>query len=96
MSTSGICPRKNRFVLITMRIGFFVLPIILPMRCAHEVVEGFMDFLSLFRWAGGKAWGYLKMAESALLIVKDYGPLDLVNVDVSSPEERVKIKILTR
>ena len=88
--------RKNRFMLVTVRIGFFTLPIVLPMRCAHEVVEGFMDIVSLFRWCGGKIYGYLKMAESALLLVKDYGPLDLVDVKVSSPDEHVKIKILTR
>ena len=88
--------KKNRFVLVTTRIGFFTLPIVLPMRCAHEIVEGFMDFLSLFRWCSGKAYGYLQIAESALLLVKDYGPLDLVDVDVTSPDARVKIKILTR
>ena len=88
--------RQARFVLITMRIKCFVLPIILPMRCLHEVVEGFSDFISLFRWCGGKIFGYLKIAESALLMVKDYGSLDLVNVDVKSPEAHVKIKVLTR
>ena len=88
--------RRNRFVLITLRIGFFVLPVILPMRCMHEVVEGFSDFLSLFRWCSKKARGHLRIVESALLLIKDHGPLDLANVDVKSPDARVKIKILTR
>lgn len=91
------CRRKNRLVMITIRIKLFALPIILPIRCAHEVIEGFMDFLSLFRWAGRKAYDMLSIAEAALLVVKDYGPLDLVDVDVKSHADgRVKVKIITR
>lgn len=86
--------RRNRYILITLRIGFFILPVVLPMRCLHEVVEGFSDFLSLFRCK--KARGHLKVVESALLLIKEHGPLDLVDVDVKSPEARVKIKMLTR
>ena len=55
-----------------------------------------MDVMSLFRWCASKAYNCLRIAESVLLLIKDYGPLDLVDVDISSPEARVKIKILTR
>ena len=55
-----------------------------------------MDFISLFSWADKKALGFLHVAEAALIALKDYGPLDLVDVDVKSPDARVKVKIITR
>lgn len=88
--------KKNRYILLTMRIGFFRLPIIMPLRCLHEVIEGFGDFLSLFRWIDKRPYSLLSVAEGALATLKNYGPLDLVNVDVKSPDGRVKIKILMR
>lgn len=88
--------KKNRYLLLTLRIGFFRLPIFMPLRCLQEVVEGFGDFLSLFRWIDKRPYGFLTVAEGALASLKDYGPLDLVNVDVKSPDARVKIKILMR
>jgi len=88
--------RKNRLVIITMRFGLFRLPIILPMRCVHEIVEGFLDFLSLLSWAGKKVFRGVKVAEAALIAIKDYGPLDLVNVDIKSPDARVKVKMQVR
>ena len=82
--------------MFSVRIARFFLPILLPMRCAHEIVEGYLDFLSLFKWIGKKAFRGVKVAEAALIAVKDYGPLDLVNVDIKSPDARVKIKLQTR
>lgn len=93
--------RKTRFVIIYFRIGFFRLPIILPMRCLHEVIEGYQDFFSPFRMLCEKIWGYLSVAEGAMLLIKNYEPLDLVDVDVKSrnddgKKERVVVKIVTR
>lgn len=88
--------KKNRYLLLRLRIGFFRLTIFMPLRCLQEVVEGFGDFLSLFRWIDKRPYGFLTVAEGALDSLKDYGPLDLVNVDVKSPDARVKIKILMR
>ena len=93
--------RKTRFVIIYFRIGFFRLPIMLPMRCIHEVIEGYQDLLAPFRLLSEKLWGYLKMAEGAMLLVKNYEPLDMVDVDVKSrgkdgKRERVVVKIVTR
>lgn len=93
--------RKTRFVLVSIRIGLFRMPIILPMRCLNEIIEGFLDILTPFRRFSKKAYGYLKMAEGAMKIFKDYEPLDLVDIDVTDSSvhdkpQRVKIKILTR
>jgi len=94
MSTSN--RRKNRFAMVTIGFGAFRLPIITPLRCVHEVLEGFMDFLALFAWAGKKPMRALGMVEVALLAIKDYGPLDLVDIDVHDKGTRVRIKVLTR
>ena len=93
--------KKTRFVLIYFRIARFALPIAIPMRCLHEIIEGYQDFLAPFRMLFKKAVGYLKLAEGAMLLVKDYEPLDLVDVDVKSrgengKKERVVVKIVTR
>lgn len=93
--------RKTRFVLIYFRIGRFSLPIALPLRCFHEIIEGYMDFFAPFKWLSAKIYGYLQLAEGAALLVKNYEPLDLIDVDVSSQDvngkpERVKVKIVTR
>ena len=92
---------KTRFALLSVRIGLLRLRIILPMRCIHEIIEGYLDILTPFKRFCKKVYGYLKMAEGGMLLVKNYEPLDLVDIDVTSKSgkdkpERVKIKILTR
>ncbi len=69
---------------------------IMPLRCAGEVLEGFTDILCLFRGISKKIIAYLDIAENALMLVQSYGPLDFVDVDVKSPEARVKVKVLLR
>jgi hypothetical protein len=93
--------RKTRYVMISIRIGAFAFPIILPLRCAHEITEGYLDLLSPFKWISEKVYGYVKMAEGALMPIKDYEPLDLVDIDIKHSEsggktERFKVKIITR
>ncbi len=88
--------RKNRLVIILMYIKFLAWPIILPLRCINEVVEGFSDVLYLFRFISKKALDYISIVEAAVRIVREHGPLDLVDVAVKTPEEKVKIKILMR
>lgn len=88
--------KKNRFVVVSLRIGRFALPILLPLRCAHEIIEGFGDFTSLFKRISKKPHMGIHAAEAALLAVKEHGPLDLIDIDVTSPDARVKIKILMR
>jgi hypothetical protein len=70
--------------------------IIFPLRCFNEIVEGFCDILCLFKRISEKACAHLSAIEAALLLVKNYGPLDLVNVNVTSPNARVKVKLLLR
>lgn len=79
-----------------MHIKYFSWPIVLPIRCVNEVIEGFSDILSLFRWINKKAFKYISIVETVLQVIKEHGSLDLVDVAVKSPEEKVKIKILMR
>lgn len=93
--------KKTRLVLIYFRIAFIPIPMIFPMRCMHEIIEGYQDFLAPFKRLFKKADGYLKLAEDAMMIVKNYEPLDLVDVNVKSRDkngkkERVVVKIVTR
>ena len=93
--------KKSRFILIYFRIGRFALPIALPLRCFHEIIEGYMDFLAPFRWLCAKIFGYLNLAEGAALIIKNFEPFNLVNVNVTSKDansktERIRVKIVTR
>ena len=77
-----------------MRIGWVRIPILLPLRCLEEVVEGICDILSLFHIK--KAIAAVSVVDTALMLLRTHGPLDLVDVDVKSPESRVKIRILLR
>ena len=79
-----------------MRIGFFPIKIVFPLRCLDEVVEGVCDILSLFRWVSRKALAAVAVIEAAFTALRAQGPFDLVDVDVKSPDARVKIKILLR
>lgn len=88
--------KKSKFVLMTIRIGWFPFFMIVPLRCVNEVLEGFADILCLFRSVSKKIFAYLNMAENVLMLIQSYGTLDLVDVDVKSPEARVKVKVLLR
>ncbi len=88
--------RKSRFVLISVRIGWFPIFILMPFRCVNEVLEGFMDILWLFRRVSKRAFGVLYNVENALMMVQDYGSLDVVDVDIKSKDARVKVKVLLR
>lgn len=88
--------RKNSLVLLSVRIGFFPIFLIVPFRCITEVLEGITDIMCLFRGASQKVFAGLDAAENALMLVQSCGPLDVVDVDVKSPEARVKVKVLLR
>lgn len=88
--------RKAAFVLISVRIKWFPIFLIVPFRCVNEVLEGFMDIMSLFRHISGKVFAALYAAENMMMLVQSYGSLDLVDVDVKSPVARVKVKVLLR
>jgi len=88
--------RKNSLVLATVRIGFFPIVVIFPFRCLAEVIEGLADLLSLFRFTSHKVQSTMSFLEQLIAQIKDYGPLDLVDVDVRSPEANVRIKLLLR
>ena len=88
--------RKSCLVLVSVRIGWFPIFLIVPFRCVTEVLEGITDILCLFIGVSSKVFAGIEVAENALMLVQSYGSLDLVDVDVKSPEARVKVKILLR
>ena len=79
-----------------IRIKKFPVFMLVPFRCVHEVLEGFMDILCLFKRISKKAYSCIYSAEAVLMAVQSYGRLDIVNVDVKSPDAVVKVKILLR
>ena len=85
--------KKNTWVIVSMRFGPVPIPILLPLRCLEEVIEGISDLLNIF---SRKAFTCISAIETALMLLRTYGPLDLVDVDITSPSGRVKIKVLLR
>ena len=79
-----------------MRIKAFPLLIAFPLRCLSEVTEGFSDLLCLFRRPAKKAFVGLSTVDNAIAMLRDYGPLDLVDVDSGDKEAHVKFKLLLR
>ena len=79
-----------------MRFGAVPIPIFLPLRCVEEIAEGFCDIASLFRRFSKKINTGVSVFDNLLRLIREQGPLDLVDVDVTNPDSRVKIKILLR
>jgi hypothetical protein len=88
--------RKSAVVVLSIRIKSFPLFMAFPLRCLSEVAEGLTDLLCLFGRANKKFWGGLSAADDTLAMLRDYGPLDLMDVDARGREGRVKIKMLLR
>jgi len=88
--------RKNSLVIATVRIGFFPIVVIFPFRCLAEVIEGLSDLLSLFQFTSQKVQSAMSFLEQLIAQIKEYGPLDLANVDVRSPEANVRVRLLLR
>ncbi len=88
--------RKASFVLISVRIKWFPIFLIVPFRCVNEVLEGIIDIMSLFRRISGKIFAGLYAAENMMMLVQSYGALDLVDADIKSPDARVKVRVLLR
>ena len=85
---------KSHFALITVRIGFFPLVIFLPLRCLAEVIEGFSDILCLFK--GERVQWLTALLENIFAQVREYGPLDLADIDVKTPDASVRVRVLMR
>lgn len=88
--------RKCAFVILSARIKKFPIFIVFPLRCISEVIEGAQDLMCLFRNVSKRAYAAIAAVESGLMLVRDYGPLDFVDVDVKNPDARVTVKILLR
>jgi hypothetical protein len=88
--------RKNRLVLLYLRIKKFPFFMLFPLRCLGEVLDGAIDILCLFRRFKTRAVAGIEMAEAAVGVLKSAGPLDLADIDIKSSEARVRVKILLR
>lgn len=88
--------KKNSFAVALVFIGWFPIVILLPLRCMAEVIEGYADILCLFRFASKKVWGAVTFLENIAALVRNYGPLDLANVDINTPDAKVHIRLLLR
>jgi len=67
-----------------------------PIRCFNEIVEGFTDFLSLFRLFGEKPFTICSIIRLFVVELQAYGKLDLLDIDVVNKTDKVKIKCLMR
>lgn len=88
--------RKCAFVIISVRINKFPIFILFPLRCISEVIEGAQDLLCLFRKVSRRAYAVITLVESGLMLVRDYGSLDFVDVNVKNAGSRVMVKVLLR
>lgn len=88
--------KKNSLVIATVRVGWFPFFAIIPLRCLSEVIEGYADILCLFRFASKKIWYGITFLENLAGYVRTLGPLDLADVDVTSPEGSVRVRLLLR
>lgn len=88
--------KKNSFAVAVVQIGWFPFVVLFPLRCMAEVIEGYADILCLFRFVSKKVWGAVVFLENIAALIREYGPFDLVNVDVKSPEANVRVRLLLR
>jgi hypothetical protein len=84
----------NYFVLVSVRVWAFPFVIFLPLRCFAEIIEGLSDILCLFKRT--KAGQFMGMLEDIQAQIRTFGPLDLADVDVSSREAHVRVRLLMR
>jgi hypothetical protein len=85
---------KCHFALITVRIGLFPLVIFFPLRCLAEVIEGFSDILCLVK--NQRVFTVIAMLEYVYAQIREYGPLDLADIDIKSPDANVRVRVLMR
>jgi hypothetical protein len=85
---------NNYFVLVYVRVWTFPLVIFLPLRCFAEIIEGLSDILCLFKRM--KAGQFVAMIEDIQAQIRTFGPLDLADIDVSSRESHVRVRLLMR
>ncbi len=85
---------KNHFALIFVRIGFFPIVVIFTLRCFAEIIEDLSDILCLFR--SSRVRRFIGMLEDIHAQIRDFGPLDLADVDIKTPDARVRVHVLAR
>ncbi len=88
--------RKSALVVLSARIRAFPLFVAFPLRCLDEVTEGLTDLLCPFRRANKKFWTGLCAVDDTLAMLRSSGPMDIMDVDVQSKDERVQFRLLMR
>jgi len=88
--------KRAHWIILQLRINSFAIPILLPFRCLNEVLEGFTDLLTLFRFANRKVWLCFHCAESFVSELQNYGNLDLIDITAGHGKDSVKVKFLLR
>ena len=84
--------RRSLLLFVYMRISWFRLPIILPLRVVWECIDAAEDLLLLTgkRIAGKDIGKILQAVSDAVRMVTSLGSFDLVEVEA---HDRVSIKI---
>ena len=85
---------KSRFVLITVRIGFFPFVVFFPLRCLSEIVEGFSDILCLFK--GERFVWLIDLLENIMSQVRKHGAFDLADIDIKASDANFRVRVLVR
>lgn len=85
---------RNHFALVYVRVRFIPIVLFLPLRCFAEIIEGLSDILCLFNRT--KAGQFMTTLEDIQTQIRTFGPLDLADIDVSSPGPHVRVRLLVR
>lgn len=87
---------KAHLFILYFQIGHFRLPIVLPVRCLLEVVNGLCDITSLFTFFDRKLTLYISIAENTMYSVRDIGKYDFVDIAVRDHGKKIRILISAR
>ena len=89
--------KKSHWLIFRLRAGSFSLPLaILPFRCLDEVIEGVIDFFSLFRPIPKSVLSIITMLQVFFEELRAYGSFDLVKIEAYDDKGPVRISILLR
>jgi len=90
--------KKAHFIVISIRINAFILPIVLPAFILNSLVSELCDLVNFFTFYSTKVTTALNTIETVVYSFTDFSKYDFVNIDVKSKREkkRVKIRIYVR
>jgi len=90
--------KKAHFIVISIRLNAFILPIVLPAFIVNSLVSELCDLVNFFTFFSTKVTTTINTIETVVNSFTDFPQYDFVNIDVKSKEDkkRVKIRIYTR